>query len=32
MIRTFQALRNVQPGFTRPEQIQILHELSLQST
>jgi predicted permease len=25
MIRTFQALRNVQPGFTRAEQIQILH-------
>ena len=25
MIRTFQALRNVQPGFTHPEQIQLLH-------
>jgi putative ABC transport system permease protein len=24
MIRSFQALRNVQPGFTRPEQIQML--------
>jgi putative ABC transport system permease protein len=25
MIRTFQQLRNVRPGFTHPEQIQILH-------
>jgi len=25
MIRTFQALRNVQPGFTHPEQVQLLH-------
>ncbi len=25
MIRTFQALRSVQPGFTRPEQVQTLH-------
>lgn len=25
MIRTFQQLRNVRPGFTRPEDIQILH-------
>ncbi len=25
MIRTFQALRSVQPGFTHPEQIQLLH-------
>jgi len=25
MIRTFQALRNVQPGFTRPEEVQLLH-------
>jgi putative ABC transport system permease protein len=25
MIRTFQALRNVAPGFTRPEQVQLLH-------
>jgi predicted permease len=25
MIRTFQALRNVQPGFTNPEQLQTLH-------
>jgi putative ABC transport system permease protein len=25
MIRTFQALRNIQPGFTHPEQIQLLH-------
>ena len=25
MIRTFQALRNVQPGFTNPEQVQLLH-------
>lgn len=25
MIRTFQALRNVQPGFAHPEQVQILH-------
>jgi predicted permease len=24
MIRTFQALRNIQPGFTRPEEIQLL--------
>ncbi|MCU1339214.1 MAG: hypothetical protein JWO19_4795 [Bryobacterales bacterium] len=24
MIRTFQALRNVQPGFTRPEEVQLL--------
>jgi len=24
MIRTFQALRSVQPGFTRPEQVQLL--------
>ncbi|MGH9648303.1 MAG: FtsX-like permease family protein, partial [Bryobacteraceae bacterium] len=27
MIRTFQALHNVQPGFTHPEQIQILHSM-----
>jgi predicted permease len=25
MIRTFQALRSVQPGFSRPEQVQVLH-------
>jgi putative ABC transport system permease protein len=25
MIRTFQQLRGVQPGFTRPEEVQILH-------
>ena len=25
MIRTFQRLRNVRPGFTHPEQVQILH-------
>jgi putative ABC transport system permease protein len=25
MIRTFQALRNVQPGFTHPEEVQLLH-------
>jgi predicted permease len=25
MIRTFQALRNVPPGFTHPEQVQLLH-------
>jgi predicted permease len=25
MIRTFQALRSVQPGFTHPEQVQMLH-------
>jgi len=25
MIRTFQALRNVQPGFTRPDQVQLMH-------
>jgi putative ABC transport system permease protein len=25
MIRTFQALRNIQPGFAHPEQIQLLH-------
>jgi putative ABC transport system permease protein len=25
MIRTFQRLRSVRPGFTRPEQVQILH-------
>ncbi len=25
MIRTFQALRNIQPGFTRPEEVQLLH-------
>ena len=25
MIRTFQALRNVQPGFTRPNEVQLLH-------
>jgi putative ABC transport system permease protein len=25
MIRTFQALRGVQPGFTHPEQLQLLH-------
>jgi len=24
MIRTFQALRNIQPGFTRPEEVQLL--------
>ena len=24
MIRTFQALRNVQPGFTHPEQVQLM--------
>jgi putative ABC transport system permease protein len=27
MIRTFQQLRSVQPGFTRPEEIQILHSM-----
>ena len=27
MIRTFQALRSVQPGFRHPEQIQILHSM-----
>jgi len=27
MIRTFQHLRSVQPGFTRPEEIQILHSM-----
>jgi putative ABC transport system permease protein len=27
MIRTFQALRNVQPGFTRPEEVQMLRIL-----
>ena len=27
MIRTFQQLRSVQPGFTHPEQIQILHAM-----
>jgi predicted permease len=27
MIRTFQHLRNAQPGFTRPEEIQIVHAL-----
>jgi putative ABC transport system permease protein len=27
MIRTFQQLRSVQPGFTHPEEIQILHSL-----
>ena len=27
MIRTFQRLRNVDPGFTHPEEIQILHAL-----
>ena len=26
MIRTFQALRNVQPGFTRPEEVQLLRD------
>jgi len=25
MIRTFQALRNVQPGFTHPEELQLMH-------
>jgi len=25
MIRTFQALRSVQPGFTNPEQVQLMH-------
>ena len=25
MIRTFQALRNVQPGFTRPDEVQLVH-------
>jgi predicted permease len=25
MIRTFQALRNIQPGFSHPEEIQLLH-------
>jgi putative ABC transport system permease protein len=25
MIRTFQALRNIQPGFTQPEQVQLMH-------
>jgi hypothetical protein len=25
MIRTFQALRNVKPGFTSPEQVQMMH-------
>src|SRR6185295_568574 len=28
MIRTFQQLRRVQPGFTHPEEILILHSLS----
>jgi putative ABC transport system permease protein len=28
MIRTFQQLRRVQPGFTHPEEIQILHSLT----
>src|SRR4029434_3667425 len=27
VIRTFQHLRSVQPGFTRPEEIQILHSM-----
>ncbi|HTA46228.1 MAG TPA: ABC transporter permease [Bryobacteraceae bacterium] len=27
MIRTFQRLRNVQPGFTHPEEVQILHSM-----
>ena len=27
MIRTFQHMRSVQPGFTRPEEIQILHSM-----
>jgi predicted permease len=27
MIRTFQNLRGVQPGFTRPEEVQILHSM-----
>ncbi len=27
MIRTFQQLRSVQPGFTRPDEIQILHSM-----
>jgi predicted permease len=27
MIRTFQRLRSVQPGFTHPEQVQILHSM-----
>ena len=31
MIRTFQQLRNVQPGFTHPEQIQILHTVAPQA-
>jgi predicted permease len=25
MIRTFQALRSIQPGFSRPEQVQVIH-------
>jgi predicted permease len=28
MIRTFQKLRSVQPGFTNPEEIQILHSMT----
>jgi predicted permease len=28
MIRTFQRLRNVQPGFAHPEQIQIVHSMT----
>ena len=32
MIRTFQALRHVDPGFTDPEQIQILHLSISQAT
>jgi putative ABC transport system permease protein len=31
MIRTFQQLRNVKPGFTGPEEIQILHSMAPQS-
>src|SRR5581483_5701282 len=31
MIRTFQRLRNVQPGFAHPEQIQILHSMTPQA-
>ncbi|HEY7190240.1 MAG TPA: ABC transporter permease [Vicinamibacterales bacterium] len=27
MVRTFQHMRSVQPGFTRPEEIQILHSM-----
>jgi predicted permease len=32
MIRTFQQLRGVQPGFTHPEEIQIVHSSILETT